>query len=210
MADDLFAEEKNAFEDVNDAKITDKIDGVRSRTKDLTTGSNAFAKAITSAFAQGATGAKSFDSVLKSLGTRLSSLSLNLALKPLTNALSGSFEKLFSGLSGVFTGASSGGTGAAQVSRDSPSAFAKGGIIGTPTYFPMARGAIGLAGEAGPEAIIPLSRGPDGRLGVASVGGGGANVTVNIATPDADSFRRSETYLTGLIARAVSRGQRGL
>jgi phage-related minor tail protein len=57
---------------------------------------------------------------------------------------------------------------------------------------------------------MPLARGADGKLGVAASGSGGGNVTVNIATPDADSFRRSETYLTGLIARAVSRGQRGL
>ena len=39
---------------------------------------------------------------------------------------------------------------------------------------------------------------------------GRASITVNIATPDADSFRRSEIYLTGQIARAVARGQRGL
>jgi hypothetical protein len=57
---------------------------------------------------------------------------------------------------------------------------------------------------------MPLARTPDGRLGVAASGGIGGSVTVNIQTPDADSFRRSETYLTGLIARAVSRGQRGL
>lgn len=40
-------------------------------------------------------------------------------------------------------------------------AFADGGIIGGPTVFPL-----GLAGEAGPEAIMPLSRGPNGKLGV--------------------------------------------
>ncbi len=59
---------------------------------------------------------------------------------------------------------------------------------------------------------MPLARGSDGRLGVASSGGqgGGANVTIHIATPDADSFRRSETYITGQIARAVARGQRSL
>lgn len=88
--------------------------------------------------------------------------------------------------------------------------FASGGVIGAPSYFPMS-GGFGLAGEAGPEAIMPLSRGPDGRLGIA---GGGANaaasITVQIATPDADSFRRSEAYVTGQIARAVARGQRGL
>jgi phage-related minor tail protein len=70
---------------------------------------------------------------------------------------------------------------------------------------------MGLAGEAGPEAIVPLARGADGRLGVAMSGGGAAaNVTIHIATPDADSFRRSETYITGQIARAVARGQRSL
>jgi len=88
--------------------------------------------------------------------------------------------------------------------------FAAGGVIGTPTYFPLGTGGIGLAGEAGPEAIMPLTRGPDGRLGVASVGGAGASVTINIAAPDPGSFRRSEAYLTGQIARAVARGQRSL
>jgi lambda family phage tail tape measure protein len=43
--------------------------------------------------------------------------------------------------------------------------FAKGGVVSSPTVFPMANG-IGLMGEAGPEAIMPLKRGNDGRLGV--------------------------------------------
>lgn len=50
--------------------------------------------------------------------------------------------------------------------------YAAGGIVASPTIFPMARGA-GLMGEAGPEAVLPLKRGPDGRLGVA--GGGASN-----------------------------------
>ena len=90
------------------------------------------------------------------------------------------------------------------------SPFASGGVIGAPSYFPMS-GGLGLAGEAGPEAIMPLSRGPDGRLGIAGGGSGApASITVQIATPDAESFRRSEAYVTGQIARAVARGQRGL
>jgi tape measure domain-containing protein len=40
--------------------------------------------------------------------------------------------------------------------------FAKGGIVNSPTMFPFAKG-IGLMGEAGPEAIMPLSRGPGGQ-----------------------------------------------
>jgi len=45
--------------------------------------------------------------------------------------------------------------------------FAKGGIVSRPTVFPMPHG-MGLMGEAGPEAILPLQRGPGGRLGVES------------------------------------------
>ena len=44
--------------------------------------------------------------------------------------------------------------------------YAKGGVVAAPTLFPMAGGDIGLMGEAGPEAIMPLKRGSDGRLGV--------------------------------------------
>jgi hypothetical protein len=57
--------------------------------------------------------------------------------------------------------------------------FASGGVISSPTMFPM-RGGMGLMGEAGPEAIMPLRRGPDGRLGVEG-GGSTTNVTYNVA-----------------------------
>lgn len=58
--------------------------------------------------------------------------------------------------------------------------FARGGIVDKPTLFPFAKG-IGLMGEAGPEAIMPLRRGRDGRLGVQAANGGGAvSVTVNV------------------------------
>ena len=56
-------------------------------------------------------------------------------------------------------------------------AFANGGVVGGPTYFPMSGGKTGLMGEAGPEAIMPLKKGKDGKLGVAAEGSGG--VTIN-------------------------------
>ena len=58
------------------------------------------------------------------------------------------------------------------------SKFAYGGIIKKPTLFPMAQG-MGLMGEAGPEAIMPLKRGANGKLGVQSSGGVG-NIVVNV------------------------------
>ncbi|WP_292271811.1 hypothetical protein [Mesorhizobium sp.] len=44
--------------------------------------------------------------------------------------------------------------------------FAKGDVFSTPTFFPMSGGRTGVLGEDGEEAIMPLRRGPDGRLGV--------------------------------------------
>lgn len=56
--------------------------------------------------------------------------------------------------------------------------FADGGIVNRPTLFPMANG-MGLMGEAGPEAVMPLKRGRDGKLGVATEGGGGDTYVIN-------------------------------
>jgi phage-related minor tail protein len=84
--------------------------------------------------------------------------------------------------------------------------FADGGVVNSPVLFPFS-GGTGLAGEAGPEAILPLARGADGKLGVR---GGGVNVTINIATPDVESFRHSHSQLAAMMARAIERGQRNL
>jgi tape measure domain-containing protein len=61
--------------------------------------------------------------------------------------------------------------------------YANGGVVNKsivdkPTLFPMANG-MGLMGEAGPEAILPLKRGSNGKLGVESSGGIG-NIVVNV------------------------------
>ena len=57
--------------------------------------------------------------------------------------------------------------------------YAYGGIVKKPTLFPMANG-MGLMGEAGAEAILPLRRGSNGKLGVQSTGGGFGNIVVNV------------------------------
>jgi len=54
-------------------------------------------------------------------------------------------------------------------------AFAKGDVFNTPTYFKFAKG-LGVMGEAGPEAILPLQRDAQGKLGVA----GGTSITVPV------------------------------
>jgi hypothetical protein len=57
--------------------------------------------------------------------------------------------------------------------------YAYGGVVNKPTLFPMANG-VGLMGEAGAEAILPLRRGSNGKLGVQSTGGGIGNIVVNV------------------------------
>ena len=57
--------------------------------------------------------------------------------------------------------------------------YAMGGIVNKPTIFPMKNG-MGLMAEAGPEAVLPLKRGRDGKLGVTSQGGGSTNIVVNV------------------------------
>lgn len=71
--------------------------------------------------------------------------------------------------------------------------FAQGGIVSRPTLFPMAGGRTGLMGEAGEEAVVPLRRGPNGRLGIDAYGAGGGgqtNNTFQISAVDAPSFVR--------------------
>ena len=72
--------------------------------------------------------------------------------------------------------------------------YARGGIVSRPTIFPMADG-MGLMGEAGPEAVMPLKRGRGGRLGVEASGGVG-NIVVNVdasgSSVEGDSARSQE------------------
>lgn len=174
----------------------------------LEASANGFARAMTSAFASAVAGGRRFDDVLKSLVLRLSDMALKAAFRPLAQGFAEGFQGLFGSL---FGGTGSAADQAIAASAADVRPFASGGVIAQPTYFPLPAGGLGLAGEAGPEAVLPLRRGTDGRLGVAAPAvPAAAPVTIHIATPDLESFRRSEAYVTGQIARAVARGQRGL
>ena len=91
------------------------------------------------------------------LGRSISGTVLNGALAPVQGAVGGGVQSILSGILPFAKGAA---FGAGRVA-----AFARGGVVDGPTHFPM-RGGVGLMGEAGPEAILPLARGSDGRLGV--------------------------------------------
>jgi hypothetical protein len=85
--------------------------------------------------------------------------------------------------------------------------FALGGVIESPTTFPMTGGRTGLMAEAGPEAIVPLKRGPDGKLGIA--GGGGGPTVVNFQyNGSAQDFGANAQQIAGNLAAAVRRGNK--
>ncbi|MTH96084.1 phage tail tape measure protein [Roseibium sp. RKSG952] len=171
--------------------------------------SNTLTRGLKSALVDG----KSLDSVFRQMALSLSSRLVNASLKPLENLAGDAVGGLFSGLSSGLSGAASNGF-SALLSGVTP--FAKGGVVATPSYFAMAGGGLGLMGEAGAEAILPLARGADGRLGVrtgrSAMGPDGKTppVQVTITTRDAESFRRSEAQVSAMVARAVGRGRRGL
>jgi phage-related minor tail protein len=176
------------------------LDSMTTKTAGLTSAATTFSKVMTQAFSSSVASGQKFDDVLKSLALKMSDFAAKSALQAGAGAMTSGISSLVSGL--LF------GAGKAGVS-DTVKAFASGGVIGTPSYFPMPGGGTGLAGESGAEAIMPLQRASDGSLGVAAQGGGNT-IHVQIATPDLDGFRRSESYVTGQIARAVARGQRSL
>lgn len=128
----------------------------------------------------------------------------NVAMRPIQNAVGGAIASGINGLvSGLFPFEKGGSFAQGRVMP-----FARGGIVSSPTMFPMRNGR-GLMGEAGPEAIMPLARGADGRLGVQTTGGGRpVNIVMNISTPDVQGFARSQSQIAAQMARALSRGDR--
>jgi phage-related minor tail protein len=188
--------------DADDLAAT--LSGQATLVRDLEAATQRMGRTIAGAFARGAVEGRRFEDVLRSVALRLSQGLLSQSLTPLANGLTGLLSQGFGALFGGFGGASGGGTG-----RVIP--FAQGGVVAAPTYFGFGGGELGLMGERGAEAILPLQRGPDGRLGV-SAGGTDRpiSVSVTIATPDVAGFRRSEAEVSATIARAVARGRRAL
>ena len=164
---------------------------LRIQMEDLFNLADTFSNKLVTGLASAVVHGKSLSDIMKGMVLSLSQSALSAALKPLS-ALIGN---LFANAKGnVFSGG-----------RVVP--FASGGIINSPTLFAM-NGGTGLMGEAGPEAIMPLARGADGSLGVR--GGGGMNVTVNISTPDAQSFAQSQNQVSAMISQALMRAQRNM
>lgn len=141
---------------------------------------------------------------LSMVAQSLSNSAYNAAIRPVTDHFGG---LLTQGVAGLVQGVLPFAHGA-PFSQGRVMPFADGGVVSQATHFGM-RGGMGVMGEAGPEAIMPLARGPDGKLGVRAGGGGVApTVVINISTPDVAGFQRSRGQIAAQMSRALSAGHK--
>ncbi|MFN4099529.1 MAG: phage tail tape measure protein [Pararhodobacter sp.] len=141
---------------------------------------------------------------MRGLGRSISDAIYAAAMRPVQSALGGAMSSMLGGLMGGVLPFANG----ASFSQGRVMPFARGGVVSSPVAFPM-RGGTGLMGEAGPEAILPLARGADGRLGVRGAGGGRAtSVVINVSTPDVAGFQRSQSQIAAQMQRLLAQGQR--
>lgn len=173
--------------------------------RDVSTLERGFSRGLRRAFEDVVFDGESLSDALDGLGRTMIQTTYSAAVKPVTDRfgelLGSGVESLISGILPFAKGA-----GFAQ-GRVMP--FASGGVVRNATLFPM-RGGTGLMGEAGPEAILPLARGTDGRLGVRSATGRSVNLVMNVTTPDVAGFRRSQGQIAAQMSRALGRGARNL
>lgn len=157
-------------------------------------------KNLLGAFDQIIVKGRDVDQVFKSLALNVSKRAFATAIKPVEQSLTAGLVPNGAGLLGSILGFAKGGVVEAGMA---------GRVVNSPISFPLGSSR-GIAGEAGPEAILPLSRGPNGELGVRTNGSAAPNITINISTPDIESFRRSQGEIAARMNRLVARGNRNL
>lgn len=170
-----------------------------------------------------ANGKFEFKDFVKTLLVNLNTLLFKIAvLEPMAKSLKAALSGASGGAGGGFLGGMPGGGFGSDLfslaGGESGMFFAKGGlipyaaggIVSRPTVFPMANG-MGLMGEAGPEAVVPLKRTASGDLGIQG-GAGGNVINVNISAVDGQSFyelcRRNPAAITDPIERALQGNQK--
>ena len=194
-----------------------------------------FGSAINTAFMDATFSGKGFNDVLSNMVTSLAKVAYQvLVLEPMIRALQKSMQAAgftsinatgggSSGVDNITTEQWTSGNFATGGVFDGPVGsgsnvipFARGGVLQSAKYFPMSNGT-GLAGEAGPEAIIPLKRDSQGNLGV-SGGGGGSSTQVNIYNEsggqvetqkrkDSNGMEVIDIYIKKAVAEGIAQGQ---
>jgi hypothetical protein len=161
-----------------------------------------FSSAFESAIIKG----EKLSEVLRGLAQDVLQIAIRKSItEPLGGAISGVFEGIFDGIFNA-NGNAFGPGGLIP--------FAQGGVVNSPTFFKFANGggfSSGLMGEAGPEAILPLQRGANGKLGVVASGSRASNdqpinITLQITTGVQSTVRSEIVALMPQIQQQVTAG----
>lgn len=172
------------------AKLTETLDPFQELVKGV---AGTIESELNSAFASVLDGTKT-------LGEALLDFASNVLAQVAQDLFAQQFSKpIAAGIAGIFA------ADGRVFNSAGVTAFANGGVVGGPTIFPFANG-VGLMGEAGPEAIMPLARGADGKLGVSAANGNSApNVVINnYSGQDATASSDSAGNLVIEIGRAIA------
>ena len=186
-----------------DSELRRMRESLAATGKDVATLEKGLSKGLRKAFDGVVFDGLSLSDALETLANSMAQSTYNAALKPVTDHFGG---LLSSGVGGLMQNILPFADGA-PFSQGRVMPFANGGVVSGTTPFAM-RGGMGIMGEAGPEAIMPLARGPDGKLGVRGGGGGSTTVVMNVTTPDVQGFARSQNQIAAQMNRALARSNR--
>jgi tape measure domain-containing protein len=167
--------------------------------------------------------------IAKIIAQEMRSQLLGSILKPLAGAAWGGLTSAFGSSAAASTAGTVGGINMNNTSLQNLK-LANGGvvsgagisahsgtIVSSPTVFPFAKG-VGLMGEAGPEAILPLKRNAQGKLGVVTENAGQSkgnlyNITVNVQSkqgenPEQFGQRAAEAMMRSVAKEEISNARR--
>ncbi|MBK0326992.1 phage tail tape measure protein [Rhodobacteraceae bacterium F11138] len=186
-----------------DSELQRMRESLSATGKDISSLEQGLSKGLRRAFDGVVMDGMKLSDALETVAKSMIQTTYNAAIKPVANHFGGLLSQgVGSVVEGLLPFADGGSFSQGRVMP-----FANGGVVNGPVTFPM-RGGTGLMGEAGPEAIMPLARGADGKLGVRSAGGQAVNVVMNITTPDVQGFNRSRGQIAAQMGRALGRGNR--
>lgn len=134
--------------------------------------STAMSSAISSVVTGSGSVKEALGNMFKSIGQSFVKMATDIIAKQLIMVILNRMLGFFGGGGGLGGGGATAGASSALSFGKSITGFAKGGVVNRPTFFKFANGGTmknGVMGEAGPEAIVPLKRGFDGKLGIAQV-----------------------------------------
>ena len=186
-----------------DAELRRMRSALAATGKDVATLEKGLSRGLRRAFDGVAFDGMKLSDALSTVARSMVNTTYNAAMKPVSDHVGGLISQ---GVGSLVQGILPFADGA-PFSQGRVMPFAQGGIVSTATGFGM-RGGMGLMGEAGPEAIMPLARGPDGKLGVKGGASGGTTVVMNITTPDVQGFQRSQSQIATQMSRALNAGTR--